>query len=240
MADFAAQTGRAYKPFDYEGDPEADRVIVIMGSGGEAVAETVGWLNANGQKTGVVKVRLYRPFSVEDFAAVLPKSVKSIAVLDRTKEPGALGEPLYLDVSAALRLADSAGWLKDTHAIRLIGGRYGLGSKEFTPAMIKAVFDELLKPSPKPVFTVSGGVNTVEDIIKAIMCGASVVQVVSSLLKYGPSHIGPLITGLSRWLEEHDYKSVEEMRGSMSHLHCPDPSVFERANYLRVLQLWKV
>lgn len=79
-----------------------------------------------------------------------------------------------------------------------------------------------------------------EDYIKAIMCGASVVQVVSSLLKYGPSHIGPLITGLSRWLEEHDYKSVEEMRGSMSHLHCPDPSVFERANYLRVLQLWKV
>jgi pyruvate-ferredoxin/flavodoxin oxidoreductase len=157
MADFAARTGRAYKPFDYEGDPEADRVIVIMGSGGEAVAETVGWLNANGQKTGVVKVRLYRPFSVEDFAAVLPKSVKSIAVLDRTKEPGALGEPLYLDVSAALRLADSAGWLKDTHAIRLIGGRYGLGSKEFTPAMIKAVFDELLKPSPKPVFTV--GIN---------------------------------------------------------------------------------
>jgi pyruvate-ferredoxin/flavodoxin oxidoreductase len=157
MADFAAQTGRAYKPFDYEGDPDADRVIVIMGSGGEAVAETVGWLNENGQKTGVVKVRLYRPFSVEDFAAVLPKSVKSIAVLDRTKEPGALGEPLYLDVSAALRLADSAGWLKDTHAIRLIGGRYGLGSKEFTPAMIKAVFDELLKPSPKPVFTV--GIN---------------------------------------------------------------------------------
>ena len=157
MTDFAAQTGRAYKPFDYEGDPEADRVIVIMGSGGEAVAETVGWLNANGQKTGVVKVRLYRPFSVEDFAAVLPKSVKFIAVLDRTKEPGALGEPLYLDVSAALRLADSAGWLKDTHAIRLIGGRYGLGSKEFTPAMIKAVFDELLKPSPKPVFTV--GIN---------------------------------------------------------------------------------
>ncbi len=157
MADFAARTGRAYQPFDYEGDPEADRVIVIMGSGGEAVAETVGWLNEHGQKTGVVKVRLYRPFSVEDFAAVLPKSVKSIAVLDRTKEPGALGEPLYLDVSAALRLADSAGWLKDTHAIRLIGGRYGLGSKEFTPAMIKAVFDELLKPSPKPVFTL--GIN---------------------------------------------------------------------------------
>jgi pyruvate-ferredoxin/flavodoxin oxidoreductase len=101
MAAFAARTGRVYQPFDYEGAPDADRVIVIMGSGGEAVAETVGWLNENGQKTGVVKVRLYRPFSVADFAAVLPKSVKSIAVLDRTKEPGALGEPLYLDVLAA-------------------------------------------------------------------------------------------------------------------------------------------
>jgi dihydroorotate dehydrogenase (fumarate) len=92
----------------------------------------------------------------------------------------------------------------------------------------------------KADIALSGGVHTMEDIIKAIMCGASVVQVVSCLLKYGPSHIGQLITGLSRWLEEHDYKSVEEMRGSMSHLHCPDPSVFERANYLRVLQLWKV
>jgi pyruvate-ferredoxin/flavodoxin oxidoreductase len=157
MAAFAARTGRAYKPFDYEGAPDADRVIVIMGSGGEAVAETVAWLNQNGAKTGVVKVRLYRPFSVEDFAAVLPTSVRSIAVLDRTKEPGALGEPLYLDVAAALRQADTAGWMKDTHTIRLIGGRYGLGSKEFTPAMVKAVFDELAKPSPKPVFTV--GIN---------------------------------------------------------------------------------
>lgn len=92
----------------------------------------------------------------------------------------------------------------------------------------------------KADIAVSGGVHTVEDIIKAIMCGASVVQVVSCLLKYGPSHIGSLITGLSQWLEEHEYKSVGEMRGSMSLRHCPDPSVFERANYLRVLQLWKV
>jgi pyruvate-ferredoxin/flavodoxin oxidoreductase len=157
MADFGARTGRVYQPFDYEGAPDADRVIVIMGSGAEAVAETVGWLNENGQKTGVVKVRLYRPFSVADFAAVLPKSVKSIAVLDRTKEPGALGEPLYLDVLGALRQAETMGLLTDTHAIRVIGGRYGLGSKEFTPAMVKAVFDELTKPTPKPEFTV--GIN---------------------------------------------------------------------------------
>jgi len=157
MDAFAARTGRAYKPFDYEGDPEADRVIVIMGSGAEAVGETVEWLNTHGQKTGVVKVRLYRPFSVEDFAATLPKSVKHIAVLDRTKEPGALGEPLYLDVVGALRQADVAGWLKDTHTIRVINGRYGLGSKEFTPAMVKAVFEELAKPAPKQIFTV--GIN---------------------------------------------------------------------------------
>jgi pyruvate-ferredoxin/flavodoxin oxidoreductase len=157
MDAFAARTGRAYKPFDYEGAPDAERVIVIMGSGAEAVGETVDALNAGGAKTGVVKVRLYRPFSVEDFAAVLPKTVKSIAVLDRTKEPGALGEPLYLDVVGALRQAETAGWLKDTQNIRVIGGRYGLGSKEFTPAMVKAVFAELAKPSPKQVFTV--GIN---------------------------------------------------------------------------------
>ena len=105
MGAFAARTGRSYKPFNFEGAPDAERVIVIMGSGAEAVGETVGALNESGEKTGVIKVRLYRPFSVEDFAAVLPNSVKSIAVLDRTKEPGALGEPLYLDVVAALRQA---------------------------------------------------------------------------------------------------------------------------------------
>ncbi len=157
MDAFAARTGRAYKPFDYEGHPEADRVIVIMGSGAEAVGETVGFLSEQGEKVGVIKVRLYRPFSVEDFASVMPKTVKSIAVLDRTKEPGALGEPLYLDVVGALRQADTAGWMKDSHLIRVIGGRYGLGSKEFTPSMVKAIYEELSKASPKQVFTV--GIN---------------------------------------------------------------------------------
>ena len=157
MDAFAARTGRAYKPFDYEGDPAAERVIVMMGSGAEAAGEAVGWLNDNGAKTGLVKVRLYRPFAVEDFAAALPKTVKSIAVLDRTKEPGAVGEPLFLDVVAALRQAETLGLLKDTHAIRVIGGRYGLGSKEFTPSMVKAVFDELAKAAPKTMFSV--GIN---------------------------------------------------------------------------------
>jgi pyruvate-ferredoxin/flavodoxin oxidoreductase len=157
MDAFAARTGRAYKPFDYEGDPAAERVVVMMGSGAEAAGEAVGWLNDNGDKTGLIKVRLYRPFSVEDFAAALPATVKSIAVLDRTKEPGAVGEPLFLDVVAALRQAETLGLLKDTHQIRVIGGRYGLGSKEFTPSMVKAVFDELAKAAPKMMFTV--GIN---------------------------------------------------------------------------------
>ncbi|MFU8842146.1 MAG: pyruvate:ferredoxin (flavodoxin) oxidoreductase, partial [Nitriliruptoraceae bacterium] len=153
MDDFKKLTGRAYKPFDYEGHPDADRVIVILGSGGETCAETVGKLNADGARTGVVKVRLYRPFSVADFASVIPKSTRSIAVLDRTKEPGSLGEPLYLDVAAALRQAGEDGLLENPQSITLIGGRYGLGSKEFTPAMVKAVFDELGKPTPKREFT---------------------------------------------------------------------------------------
>jgi pyruvate-ferredoxin/flavodoxin oxidoreductase len=157
MEAFAERTGRSYRPFDYEGSEDAEEVIVIMGSGAEAVAETVEWLNRNGRKTGVVKVRLYRPFSVEHFAAALPKSVKRIAVLDRTKEPGALGEPLYLDVVAALRQAERLGLLANTAAITVTGGRYGLGSKEFTPAMVKAVFDDLAGASPKPEFTI--GIN---------------------------------------------------------------------------------
>jgi pyruvate-ferredoxin/flavodoxin oxidoreductase len=150
MDRFAALTGRAYKLFDYEGHPEADRVVIVMGSGAETVAETAAWLNARGERTGVLKVRLYRPFSAEAFFSVLPKTVRSIAVLDRTKEPGALGEPLYLDVVAALR-HPSAGPLVSA---RVIGGRYGLASKEFTPAMAAAVFAELSKDKQQHSFTV--------------------------------------------------------------------------------------
>ncbi|MCC5805216.1 MAG: pyruvate:ferredoxin (flavodoxin) oxidoreductase [Opitutales bacterium] len=157
MDRFAELTGRRYRPFDYEGDPEAERVIIIMGSGAEAAGETSEWLNQKGEKTGVLKVRLYRPFSAEDFLAVLPESVRSIAVLDRTKEPGALGEPMFLDVSTALREAAQSGGRPELNDVRVIGGRYGLGSKEFNPAMVKAVYDELAKETPKRRFTV--GVN---------------------------------------------------------------------------------
>jgi pyruvate-ferredoxin/flavodoxin oxidoreductase len=150
MNRFAQLTGRAYRLFDYYGAEDADRVIVIMGSGAQTVRETLDYLNARGDgaKLGAVIVRLYRPFSIPDFIAVLPATARSIAVLDRTKEPGAIGEPLYQDVVTALRESGSTG------VSRLIGGRYGLSSKEFTPAMVKAVFDELAKDRPRAHFTV--------------------------------------------------------------------------------------
>ncbi|GAB4401081.1 MAG: pyruvate:ferredoxin (flavodoxin) oxidoreductase [Anaerolineales bacterium] len=150
MDKFAKITGRHYNLFDYSGDPNAERVIIIMGSGGEVAEETANYLARKGEKVGVLQVRLYRPFSVEHFIKALPKSVKSIAVLDRTKEPGSMGEPLYMDVISALVEGRRSN-------ISVIGGRYGLSSKEFTPAMAKAVFDELSKPEPKNHFTV--GIN---------------------------------------------------------------------------------
>jgi len=152
MDKFAALTGRKYHLFDYYGSPEADRVIIVMGSGAEIAEDTIDWLASQGEKTGVLKVRLFRPFSVKDFAAALPKTVKKIAVLDRTKEPGAIGEPLYLDIVTALQEAREAGWT--TFNGTVVGGRFGLSSKEFTPAMVKAVYDELKKDAPKNHFTV--------------------------------------------------------------------------------------
>src|SRR6185369_4596137 len=153
MRTFAERTGREYNLFDYEGHREPERVIVIMGSGAETVHETVDELVSQGEKVGVLKVRLYRPFSSAAFVNALPKSTRAIAVLDRTKEPGAPGDPLYLDVMTALGETDAA----DHHfnfGPRVIAGRYGLSSKEFTPAMIKAVFDELKKEKPRRHFTV--------------------------------------------------------------------------------------
>ncbi len=150
MDQFAQVTGRRYRLFDYFGHPEAERIIIIMGSGAETTHETVDYLLGQGEKVGVLKVRLYRPFSVQSFVAAIPKSVKSIAVLDRTKEPGALGEPLYLDVVSALVEANTGGAAMP----KVVGGRYGLSSKEFTPAMVKAVYDELKKADPKNHFTV--------------------------------------------------------------------------------------
>ena len=146
MDNFAKLTGRQYHLFDYFGSPDAERVVVIMASGGETVEATVRHLVEKGEKVGVIRVRLFRPFSIEHFAAALPASVKKIAVLDRTKEPGSGGEPLYMDIIQALSESD--------RPVKVIGGRYGLSSKEFTPAMVKGVFDELGKSKPKNHFTV--------------------------------------------------------------------------------------
>ena len=154
MDGFAARVGRRYRLFDYHGDPEAERVIVIMGSGAETVHETVDYLNRRGAKLGVVKVRLFRPFDQFHLVDALPPSVRAIAVMDRTKEHGALGEPLYMDVVTALSRAKARGQRAAAQDPVVIGGRYGLSSKEFTPAMVKAVFDELGKARPKPSFTV--------------------------------------------------------------------------------------
>ncbi len=154
MDKFAALTGRQYHLFDYVGAPDADRVIIAIGSGAETAEETAHWLNEQGQKVGVLKVRLYRPFAADAFIQALPKTVKSIAVLDRTKEPGCLGEPLYLDVVTALAEARVNGTSSFACEPVVIGGRYGLGSKEFDAAMAKAVFDELRKEQPKNHFTI--------------------------------------------------------------------------------------
>jgi pyruvate-ferredoxin/flavodoxin oxidoreductase len=153
MDKFAKMTGRQYNLFDYYGAPDADRVIVMMGSGAEAVEETVEYLTAKGEKVGVLKVRLYRPFSIDHFINALPESTKVITVLDRTKEPGASGEPLYLDIVNAISEKHVNGELKFAYP-RITGGRYGLSSKEFTPAMVKGVYDEMKKDKPKNHFTI--------------------------------------------------------------------------------------
>ncbi|MEA3413390.1 MAG: pyruvate:ferredoxin (flavodoxin) oxidoreductase [Pseudomonadota bacterium] len=157
MDRFAQLTERRYKLFDYFGDPRAGRVIIVMGSGADVARETAEYLNRQDEKVGVIHVHLYRPWSPEHLLAALPSATRALAVLDRTKEPGSSGEPLYTDVSTALLEAHAEGRLPGNALPRVIGGRYGLSSKEFTPAMVKAVFDELASERPRNHFTV--GIN---------------------------------------------------------------------------------
>jgi len=152
MDRLAKITGRPYKIFDYIGDPDAAEIIIVMGSGAETAAMTATYLNTLGRKTGVLNVRLFRPFSVEAFVKAIPASVRKIAVLDRTREPGSVGEPLFLDVVSAL--AEARGQGISTLDPVVIGGRYGLASKEFTPAMVRAIYDELMREKPRRRFTV--------------------------------------------------------------------------------------
>ncbi len=157
MNAFAKVVGRKYKLFDYVGPKDAEKVIIIMGSGAETVDETAEYMAGNGEKVGLVKVRLFRPFSTKHLIEALPETVTKIAVLDRTKEPGSLGEPLYLDIRTAISEAMDSGDCNFKSAPLIVGGRYGLGSKEFTPAMIKAVYDNLDSEKPMNHFTV--GIN---------------------------------------------------------------------------------
>ena len=157
MDKFAKLTGRQYKIYEYVGAADADCVMVLMGSAADAAEETVAHLNGHGEKVGIVKVRLYRPFAADELLKVIPATATRIAVLDRCKEPGADGEPLYKDVVTAIAEAFTAGASKYSTMPRVVGGRYGLSSKEFTPGMIKGVFDELKKDQPKNHFTI--GIN---------------------------------------------------------------------------------
>jgi pyruvate-ferredoxin/flavodoxin oxidoreductase len=185
MDRFAGLTGRHYRLFDYVGHPQAERVIVMMGSGAEAAEEAIDALVARGEKVGLLKVRLFHPFSIEDFIAALPVSTRTIAVLDRTKEPGAVGEPLYLEILTALREAEDEGISRFAKAPRVVNGRYGLSSKEFDPACVKAVLDNLAAARPRNHFTV-GIVDDVsqtslavdpefqtepEDVVRAVFYG---------------------------------------------------------------------
>ncbi len=184
MDRFAGVVGRRYRLFDYAGAPDAERVIVLMGSGAETALETVEYLNRQGEKVGVVRVHLFRPFSADHLLAALPRSVRGVAVLDRTKEPGAPGEPLYQDVVTALSEAHSRGALPFPFP-KVTGGRYGLSSKEFTPAMVKACLDNLRSAQPKNHFAVgieddvSGGslpydaefVTEGEEVIRCLFYG---------------------------------------------------------------------
>ena len=165
MNQFSEIVGRSYHLFDYVGAPDAERVIVMMGSGAEAAHETVEYMNAHGEKVGLLKVRFYRPFCVKSFMEALPPTVRQIAVLDRTKESGAIGEPLFLDVVNAIHDGISKGYVAPNAFVRgradqgdrpcvIVGGRYGLSSKEFTPAMVKAVYDNLKQGRPKDHFTI--------------------------------------------------------------------------------------
>jgi pyruvate-ferredoxin/flavodoxin oxidoreductase len=154
MDKFAKTVGRQYKLFDYFGHPEPDRIVIMMGSASETMHETIDYLNENGEKVGMIKVRLYRPFSVEALAEAIPASVKAIAVLDRTKEAGAVGEPLYTDVQAGIDEAMVNGWNKFKTKPIVVGGRYGLGSAEFNPGMAKGVLDNLKEKNPKNHFTI--------------------------------------------------------------------------------------
>ncbi len=251
MNRFAQLTGRHYHLFDYVGATDAERVLVMMGSGCEAAAETVAALCSRGEKVGLLKVRLYRPFSVESFITALPKSVKAVAVLDRTKEPGSIGEPLYQDIVTGL--SESAANEPSSFSMpRVVGGRYGLSSKEFTPAMCKGVFDELKKEKPKNHFTIGinddvthtslaydSGFNTEpENQVRALFWGLGADGTVSAN-KNSIKIIGEETPNYAQGYFVYDSKKSGAM--TVSHLRFGDRPIqstylIQRANFVAVHQ----
>ena len=184
MSELEELVGRKYNLFDYVGADDAEKVIIIMGSGADTVHETVDYLTAKGEKVGVLKIRLFRPFSINHFLAALPSTVTKIATLDRTKEPGALGEPIYLDVRTAIGEAMGSGQVQFEKYPLIVGGRYGLGSKEFTPAMVKAVYDNLDASEPKNGFSV-GIEDDVTNLSLAVDASFGTESKVYSAMFYG-------------------------------------------------------
>ena len=207
MDRFAKLTGRSYRLFDYRGAPDADRVIIAMGSGAETAAETAQALRAKGERVGVLQVRLYRPFSAEHFLAALPASCNRIAVLEQAKEPGAAGEPLYTDAVTTLAQAVAHGARRSMPLVT--GGRYGLSSKNFSPAMAKAVFDELKKPDPKNSFTAG-----IHDDVSHTSLPIDLASLLSQQKRCAPSSMASAPTvrsGLTRTPQ----RSSPRMRGSL-------------------------
>ena len=244
MEKFAALTGRRYKLFEFVGAPDAERVIVMMGSGCETAEETVESLCKGGEKVGLLKVRLYRPFSVSHFINSLPVSTRAVAVLDRTKEPGGTGEPLYQDVVTAFS--------EMKRNVRVVGGRYGLSSKEFTPAMVKAVFDELNKREPKNHFSIGIDDDVTftsipfdptfstepDDQVRAVFWGLGADGTVSAN-KNSIKIIGEETPNYAQGYFVYDSKKAGAM--TVSHLRfgpCPIKSTYliQRANFIAVHQ----
>jgi pyruvate-ferredoxin/flavodoxin oxidoreductase len=187
MEKFEKVVGRKYELFQYFGAPDAERIIILMCSGAEAVQETVEYLVKKGEKVGLIKVRLYRPFSIKHFINSLPKTVKTIAALDRTKEPGSIGEPLYTDIVTAIQEGISEGIAPFKKTPKIIGGRYGLSSKEFTPAMVKGIFEEMKKEVPKNHFTI--GINDDVTHTSIVYDSRKAGALTVSHLRFGPTPI---------------------------------------------------
>jgi hypothetical protein len=235
MERFARLTGRRYELFEYCGDPQAERVIIMMGSGAEAAHDTVDHLVARGESVGLLKVRLFRPFSPAHLIDALPASASRIAVLDRCKEPGAAAivmcslfeEKIEAEEARAHDLAEFQDIGHGEASSYLPTHTELPGHRDKYLEQLRGLKESLDIPA-------TGGVHTPEDALKMFLCGADVCYLCSTLLTNGTGQLRLLSEGLVEWLTEHE--SLEQLRGSMSQQHCPDPVAFERGNYMKILE----